>query len=236
VGYTISLGTWAAGTPLYIAAHAVVRIGGVNGIGATLPDQVDMVITFPGLGFGAPSYFDITVSGGTTLDGTYDGYCVDIDSGYFTPSVADVYSSYEPLPSGLIEKPENLDLVNWIINQDFVGQPSSCDGVYTWGDMQWVIWQLIEDNPPAEHSSLGDWSLCRAQEILAAAFANGEGFVAGCGEVMGVVLVPDFGPYRPHQPVLIWVDVPCAQEETAWSGELAFSEKNWATYFQYTLQ
>jgi hypothetical protein len=236
VTYTIPLGDWALGTELLIAAHGVVQTGGAGGLGGTLPDQVTIDVTYPGLGFGAPSYFDIAVSGGTILDGMYDGYCVDTDSGVGS-GTANVYSTYEPLPPGLIEHPENLDLVNWIINQGFEGQPSGCGGVYTFGDVQWAIWQLIEDNPPADHVSLGDWSECRAQEILAAAYANGEGFVPGCGDVMGIILAPVSG----NQPVLIWVEVPCAEDETVWGGDyfgtpMEFPGRNWAIYFAYSVQ
>ena len=110
----------------FIAAHGVVQTGGADGLEAMLPDQVTISTVYPGLEFSAPSYFDITVSGGTTLDGTYDGYCVDTDGGAVS-GTANVYSSYEPLPQTRIEYPENLDLVNWIINQGFEGQPSvSC--------------------------------------------------------------------------------------------------------------
>lgn len=237
VTYQIPL-TWDPGTPLLIAAHGVVQTGGMDGLEATLPDQVTMATAFPGLGFGAPSYFDVTVSGGTTLDGMYDAYCVDTDRGRLVEGLVNVYSSYEPLPPSVpIEKPENLDLVNWIINQDFAGKPSGCDGAYTYGDVQWAIWQLVEDNPPADHVSLGDWSLCRAQEILAAAFANGEGFVPGCGDVMGIIL----DPVEWRQPVIIWVEVPCAEDETVWGGDyfgtpLEFPGNNWAIYFAYTVQ
>jgi hypothetical protein len=234
--YTIPL-SWVSGTEILIAAHGVVQTGGADGLGATLPDQVTMMITYPGTGSGAPSYFDIDVSGGTMLDGTYDGYCVDLDGG-FVSGTANVYSSYEPLPSGLIEKPENLDLVNWIINQDFVGQESACGGYYTFGDVQWAIWQLVEDDQPGNTSSLNPWSLCRAQEILDAAYANGEGFVPGCGDKMAIILAPEF--YW-QQAVLIWVEVPCAEDETVWGGDyfgtpLEFPGDNWAIYFAYTVQ
>jgi hypothetical protein len=238
VTYSIPL-TWDPGAELLIAAHGVVQTGGLDGLEAALPDQVTIAVTFPATG-GAPSYFDIAVSGGTTLDGTYDGYCVDLDGGY-VDGIANVYSSYEPLPTGVrIEYPENLDLVNWIINQGFVGQPSQgCDGNYTYGDVQWAIWQLVEDDQPNNTSSLGDWSECRAQEILAAAYANGEGYVPGCGEVMGIILIME--EYWWNQPILIWIDVPCAEDETAWGGDyfgtpLEFPGENWAIYFAYTVQ
>ena len=229
---------WDIGDELYIAAHAEAKQllgyeGDLAGLIAGLPDQVTALVYFPGDQFGGPSYFDAALSGGTTLDGMYDAWCVDTDSvmRYEQLFIADVYSSYEPLPAGLIEFPENLDLVNWILNQHFVGQPSSCGGDYTYGDVQRAIWELIEDNPV--DAGLGDWSPCRVAEILADATANGEGYLPGCGDLMGVILVPTDG----LQPFMIGVEVPCVPvygEETAWAAGFEFPGNNWAMYFTYT--
>jgi hypothetical protein len=238
VEYEIPL-SWAPEAEILIAAHGVVQTGGTDGAGATLPGQVTIDVTYPGLGFGAPSYFDIAVSGGTTLDGTYDGNCVDLEGGP-PGGTANVYSSYEELPPGVIQHPENLDLVNWIINQDFVGKPSGCDGAYTFGDVQWAIWKLIDGGDPSPGAllSLKDWSECRAQEIFSAASANGEGFVPGCGDKMAIILAPEI---TWTQSALIWVDVPCAEDETVWGGDyfgtpLEFPGDNWAIYFAYSVQ
>lgn len=237
--YAIPL-TWDPETDILIAAHGVVQTGGMDGLGATLPDQVTIVTVYPGLGYGAPGYFDVTVSGGTTLDGTYDANCAELAGG--PPSgMAYPYLSTESIPDGVVQKPENLDLVNWVINQDFVGKTSGCGGVYTWGDVQWAIWKLVDGREPDAGvlSSLQDWSECRAQEIVDAAIANGEGFVPGCGDVMGIILAPEIWW---TQSVLIWIPAPCAAEdETAWGGDyfgtpLEFPGDNWAIYFAYKVQ
>jgi hypothetical protein len=236
--YSIPI-SWDPGTEVLIAAHGVVQTGGLHGLQASLPDQVTLAVTHPGLGFGAPSYFDIAVSGGTTLDGTYDGNCAALQGG--PPSgTAYPFSSYEAIPEGVVQHPENLDLINWIINQDFVGKASGCDGVYTFGDVQRAIWELLDGGEPTPGAiaSLFDWSPCRAQEIVAAAIANGEGFVPGCGDVVVILLVPEV---TWTQPVFIWVELPCPEDETAWGGDyfgspLEFPGKNWAIYFAYTVQ
>jgi hypothetical protein len=120
--YVIPLGDWEAGEDLFIAAHGVVEELGASAydFGMLLPPMVTMQVSYPGTAFGAPSYFDVTISGGTLLDGTYDDYCVDSERGIDRdfPYMANVYSSYETLPPGVVDYPENLDLVNWIINQD----------------------------------------------------------------------------------------------------------------------
>jgi hypothetical protein len=239
VTYEIPL-SWAPDTELLIAAHGVVQTGGMNGSGVTLPDQVTISTVYPGLGYGAPGYFDITVSGGTTLDGTYDGNCAELAGGP-PGGMAYPYLSTESIPGGVVQKPENLDLVNWVINQGFVGKISGCGGAYTWGDVQWAIWKLVDGRQPdaGALSSLLFWSECRAQEIVDAALANGEGFVPGCGEVVVIILAPEI---TWTQSVIIWIPVPCAAEdETAWGGDyfgtpLEFPGDNWAIYFAYTVQ
>jgi hypothetical protein len=229
---------WDPNTDVYVAAHAVVsKEGGLNGLETALPDQVTMSVQYPYSG--GPAYFPVTtISGGTLLDGTYEGWCIDTDNVIYqnTDYTANVYSSYEDL-TGLVEFPENMDLVNWIINQDFVGQSSpGCGEYYTYGDIQRAIWSLLEDNNST--SGLGPWSQCRVDEILAAALANGEGFVPGCNDLVAVVLAPvNTNQVIIAQVTLIDVMVPCYPiDETAWGEGDDFPGKNWAMYFTYTIQ
>jgi hypothetical protein len=233
---------------LYIAAHALVRLvepvdyeSDLPGFEAALPDQVTMSVQYP-YG-GGPAYFPVTtVSGGTVLDGTYLGWCVDTENVIYqnTSYTANVYSSYESLPDGTVDYPENLDLVNWIINQGFVGQPSSgCSGNYTYGDVQRAIWELIDDQ--VSTAGLGSWSQCRVNEILAAAYANGEGFVPDCGDVIVVILAPVNGQQVIiAQVTTIEVEVPCIpiyRFETAWGeGDEFTVGRDWSMYFMYTVQ
>lgn len=237
--------TWDPFEVLYIAAHAVVQsfVGyenpNLDNFAAALPAQVSMSVQYPYPG--GPAYFPVTTVTGYTLTGTYEGWCVDTDHtiSQNTNYTANVYSSYETLPEGLLEFPENLDLVNWIINQGFVGQPSTCDGNYTYGDIQRAIWALVEDNQSS--SGLGSWSQCRVDEILAAAYANGEGFEPGCEDYVAVILQPIGGQQvvTIAQVTFASVGVPCDpifQYETAWGDGLDFPGKNWSTYFAYAVQ
>lgn len=240
VTYTIPL-DWGCDEEIYIASHAVVKketdLADLPGLEAALPDQVTMTVVHPGGGFGAPSYFDATISGGTVLDGTYDNYCIDTDHTIAPGAsyIANVFSSYGLLPEGTVEYPENLDLVNWIINQGYVGQPSACGGNYTYGDVQRAIWALVEDNQST--SGLGAWSQCRVDKIIEAAYASGEGFVPGCGDQVAVILMPvDGSQITIAQVTFIQVGVPCLYiEETAWRGCEEFPGKNWALYSTYKI-
>ncbi|MFX0105536.1 MAG: hypothetical protein ACFE75_08600, partial [Candidatus Hodarchaeota archaeon] len=240
--YEIPL-TWNMDDLIYIAAHAEVQ--GIIGYETpdliafkdALPNQVTMNVTYPYTG--GPAYFpETTISGGTNLDGVYEGWCVDTDNVISTniDYTANVYSSYEELPIGLIEGSGNLDLVNWIINQGFIGQPSTCGEVYTYGDIQRAIWTLVED--VQLDSGLGPWSQCKVDEILAAAQANGESFEPECGDSIAVILEP-LDCDQVAQVILIDVGLECIpiyQSETAWGDGYEFPGKNWATYFIYTVQ
>jgi len=235
-------------TDLYIAAHAAVRKAvsfeqpNLDSFAAALPEQVTFTVQYPYIG--APSFFPATtVSGGTMLDGTYDGWSIDTDHVLYPSKLylANVYSSYETLPDGLVEHPENLDLFNWIINQDFVGQISPGDNKpYSYGDVERAIWTLLEDvvkNPPAP------WSQTHVDEIIAAAYANGEGFQPGCNDRLMVILQPvaeyPAPAYWLKMIIAIGLGLPCTptyQSETAWAAGSNFPGANWAMYFNYTIQ
>jgi len=226
----------------YIAAHAVVcQYGGLDGLEYSLPPSVTMKVQYPQAG--GQAYFpNVTVTNGGFLNGSYPGWCVDTDNtiGQNTNYTANVYSSYESLPAGTVEFPENLDLVNWILNQNYVGQTSPNGfGTYTYGDVQRAIWTLVEDN--LSTAGLGNWNQNRVDEILAAAYASGENFEPGCDEYVAVVLVPVAGT-TPQQIIiaqvtLIELQILCETRcETAWGYGTGFPGKQWATYVEYTVQ
>jgi len=214
---------------MFVAAHAVVsKLDGISDVEMTLPDQVNFEAKL-GTTFGYPSYLDAYVSGGTILDGTYDGYCIDLDLNLYPSTIftADVFSSYEDLGT-IVEHPENMDLVNWIINQEYTTKSPAClDRNFTYGDIQVAIWTLIDDSQ-IETNGLEEFNQCAVDEIIAAAQANGEGFVPGCGEKMVIVLKP----VTPVQSIIIWKEVPCGGEETAWGKGVEFPGDDWSMYFK----
>ena len=133
----------------------------------------------------------------------------------------------EELREDILNNPENLDLVNYILNQDFVGMSSTCNGLYTWGDIQQAIWVLVEEKM-LSNSHTGAWSQCRVNEIIANAIANGEGFVPSCGDVIAIILEPQ--SLNQGQVSIIELPILCHDCETAWGDGTEFNSKNWATY------
>lgn len=244
VDYLIPLPYDAGGDGVHVAAHAVVESGAADIAGlesllpATTPFRLDRLTP-------RDSYLDVTISQGSILDGIRDAWCIDLDR-QIVPNRnygADVYSSYSAAAlaglDGKLEKPENLDLINWILNQDFVGSTSSTGETVTYGDVQRAIWTLIEDEN--SNAGLGPYSQARANEIVAAALNYGEGFAPACGDQIAVILVPgtrqaDGSLTSLQQVLILTIPVPCdgtGDDETAWGAGTGFPGSNWAMYFGY---
>ena len=204
-GFTLPASAYGGGGfNVKACANVVNNRTNLDNLAAGLPNTVSLRVAHPGTA--APlSYFDTTVTNGGTLNGFYaDSWCADSDrtisSGITYNNVA-VYSSYENLPLtrpatisepaeyGGVEKPQNLDLVNWILNQHYVGQASPGGyGIYTYGDVQRAIWQLLEDDQST--AGLGSWNVNRVNEIAAAALVHGEGFVPSCDQTVAILFRP----------------------------------------------
>jgi hypothetical protein len=156
-----------------------------------LPETLNACTTAKGVD-ADNSYFNLTIND-SSLAGDYGAWCVDVDLSLNADECfeAKVYSSYESLPEGKFEHPENFDLINWILNQNFIGSASPSGGTYTFGDLQWAIWELIDDQNCALCAYLGsDWSKTKGQEIVDLALANGEGYEPGDGDSLAIVLIP----------------------------------------------
>jgi len=177
----------------YVAAHAKVQNCDQNGQPNLLPEFPEDANMTPNW---LPSdMVDYTVK--AVMDfGTYSGFCVDnsryIGSG--SNRSVELLSSYDEMPECsasemFIEKPENLDLINWIINN----RQSNWDR----RTLQAVIWKLI--NPSGNLTNYLDpqgsnyWTHNAAlrEEIFALAIANGEGFTPGENQK---ILVLVYGP------------------------------------------
>lgn len=234
---------WVAPKDLLITADAeVVPIHGytsdVTAFAETLPDAIALSVVHP-----SPdrmAYSLATIAEGDFLDGFHYSWCVDLDrkieqNTWYT---ADVYSIFEKLPKYFIEFPENLDLVNWILNADFVGKPSLSGGNYTFGDIQRLIWGLLDnENSPF---GLDPWSQKRVDEIYELAKASGEGFIPACNQRLMLILVPvDEIHEIIAQPICIAFPVPCVpavNKATASVQTVYKSEKKWGSPFVTPVQ
>lgn len=231
----------------YIAAHAVVSYNSLEATDYTesfLPSELtEVCFDYPGPD--GESYLTVTINDIGILNGIHGGWCADRDADIWGACfTADVYPSYLPDLEISLDHPENLDIVNWLLNQDFIGQPSGVTGEdntpedYTAGDVQWAIWLLLNDNVDdrGDLEPLGGYSEQRVIEILEVARDEGEGFLPGCGDLVLVILAPYYDEFTDCQEVLITVPLECGSE-TAWGGGtegILFSDKDWSTYFTYT--
>jgi hypothetical protein len=141
----------------------------------------------------ASSYFSISVQDSGLLNGTYPGWCIDWNHPIEDETTYSMkfYSSYnQNLPAGFVAHPENLDKVNWLINQDFVGKTAGGSlGIYTSGDVQLAIWTLIDDN--FNGTTVGPYSEARVQKIVSLSGQYGPGFYPTCRQE--VVILIDSG-------------------------------------------
>lgn len=201
--------------------------------------------------YGQPSYFDMKLSGNAYYSGLgagayLDTWCLNPDveieqtvsliGNKLVPNGvtydATLYSSYEIglLPAGITAQidEDNLDLVNWVLNQNFTTNPQ-----YNYGEVQAAIWVLLggqndgtvdgvyrvsdyETNQGAIDAgamTATDYGILAAGDVLyddvysivTAAQASGEGFVPNHTQYMGVIVDPTDPSTGVHSQPLITV-------------------------------
>ncbi|WP_374301353.1 thioester domain-containing protein, partial [Paracoccus sp. (in: a-proteobacteria)] len=180
-------------------------------IKASLPASGTMVV---GVENGEDFYsITLTGTGDARLDGqTFDiAYCVSrfLPLEFDTPTSVSISLADEASAPDSVKHSENLDLVNWILNQDF-GSMDNGDGkgqTYTEAEIQGAIWGLTDDFVYINEALPGFGTKANAQEIYDLALANGEGFEAGEGDIIGLILDPH-SSHAPlsEQPLIIGVN------------------------------
>jgi len=185
----------------------------IETINASLPDTVTVTYQFSDDGA-----FQVDIDSSDSrldTDGfTIDVFCVDFDTTFINNAMVEtnVYASVDPqpdatpdqidaLPDGIVPNEGNLDLVNWILNQDFRNMDNG-DGTstnYTGNEIQDAIWFLTNDRdvpsipflPAAQANSqeIIDFAL-NDIDMDGVADGGAEGFVAGEGDLVGVILAP----------------------------------------------
>jgi len=135
------------------------------------PDKVSLVVQYP-----APDcYYRITLghipSGYHVSNGTYRGWCVDLDHYIYSGVTywAEMYSTYDPSNP---YKNGNWSMINYILNH------KQGDRI----DVQGAIWYFTGGKWPDRPA---------AQAMINDALANGTCFSPGPGEILAVVLYID---------------------------------------------
>lgn len=97
---------------------------------------------------------------------------------------------------------DNLDLINYILNQDHEN-----NGFTGW-EVQRAVWELTNDDDLAFLDGVdpGFGSDANVDLILADAAALGEGFVAGVGDVVGLIIDPGDADPANTQPFIVAVN------------------------------
>ena len=141
----------------------------------------------------------LTASVDFDQDGVYDvvsdAYCVDLANTirpgreYCALTLSSYDESVYNLPAILY--PENMDLVNYVMNNFQIGQVMSDGEVLTGGSIQQTMWRLIyTDGANPGSSGEGRSSINHIVEMMTEAFDMGEDFVPECGGYVAVVLYP----------------------------------------------
>eukprot|EP00903_Cladosiphon_okamuranus_P021213 g19486.t1 len=191
---------------------------------ASLPETMDYQIvsdqTFPL----DPSSFEIKISnsGDTRLDGVIfeNAYCLSFyeevaEGGNYTDAPmnsgtvlcstdADVASVFNPNQISVFNgntAAENMDLINWILNQNFEG-----NGYSGW-EVQRAIWELTDDRDLGYMDNVEDMGEdVNVQEILNLASAH-EGYVPSMGGNIGLIVDPGDANELNLQPFIVSVNI-----------------------------
>lgn len=141
------------GCSCYFAAHAVVkRTTECHKINAAKtiydPDfSLPQFAQFRAYLGGSNSLYRLEVRGDHPLNGNgFNGYCLDRDTDVRMGRWydAEVVWNWEEL-DGVIDRPENMDLVEWIVTQNMVGRRSYCGEIVNRHHVQNAIWYLVDD-------------------------------------------------------------------------------------------
>ena len=210
-------------TGVKVAAHAEVLAWSVP-----LGGVVQYRVQFPA----TDSYFDAYV----TYDGMTDyfrAFCVDLSRTINSGQTFDamLYSTLDP--TAPVDHPENLDVANYILNNQDHYMRSFGAG---WEEIQGALWKVLDneyDCPNTGSCNLGSitFDVAKVNHIVADAMIAGDGFMPGADDVIGILV---FIPGKQFTVFQITMIEAYLGEETAWGDGrdgLQFG-KGWATYFE----
>lgn len=168
----------------------------VDAVVNTNPFSVDFPVTVVS---------DNPVLGGPTGERVFDdaiAYCIDREGdlpfGVDILSEVFVADADEPALADAVVNEQNLDFVNWILNQDFqnldagtlddgdFNTPGATGRNYNFSEVQDAIWFFTDDEVIDANTEFG----ANSQEIIDAALQFGDDFEAGEGDLVGLAFVP----------------------------------------------
>ena len=191
--------------------------GGINAFNNLFPETgIDLKVKFTGdagRNDGA-SFIDAVFKGPNVpvalQDKTFDGYCVDQQTGMNTGvwynakaySFLEVdWENYQVPPDSNIQHPENMDKVAWCINNFFpgteytLGEETSFEETFVLhsNHLQKAIWRILKDKQedPTPHRII--------DLVMNECLSKGQGFVPGCDDLAPVVVVPLGADGKPKQ-------------------------------------
>jgi hypothetical protein len=242
--------------PILVGVHAVVEAkSGIQALDLILPQPVEYKLSKDAGSDEGASFFDTKFKGESFLSGlVVDGYCVDVEHTISTKPVHEgtAYSYLDPfLANTNIVKPENLDLVAWVINHFAPGDLLVDDAgimephILSSGTLQRAIWYITDEEQAT--AGLGkSWSDDWAQHIADQAMEN-DFYEPGCDDLVPIVLVPvvEEKQHTIIQVRLAELGIPCdvggGGLETAWAAMpgmieplgFQFHGSNWFTYVEF---
>jgi hypothetical protein len=171
---------------IYIAAFARIAYGEV------LAEEGEVSIERTHR-LGDPSYFLTTLSV-SDIEIDYYGYCLqgdqlmDVD----TTHTINLESSLSPdtsLLESVIDESQNIDLVNWVLNQQRSIWTRSDGEAATGADIQMAIWRLIESTgTPTGTYIQNKFDPNLVEQIVEEARLKGDGYRPVCGQKELIVL------------------------------------------------
>ncbi|PJI86372.1 cadherin domain-containing protein [Yoonia maricola] len=189
--------------------QATVTVNGelntVDTIADTLPTEA--VVVQGGFAVGAGYSSTIDGTGDSRLDGLFieSAYCIerqedfvaDIDVTMNLAAGTESAIDADAFSNNLVE---NLDAINWLLNQNFTEQSNgdtsgaTAGRNYTEAEIQHAIWGLTDGNSQMNLDTFigGQYNGTQenVDELLELALANGEGFEAGEGDLLTLILDP----------------------------------------------
>jgi len=182
---------WSMGFCVGVCAEEYFDIPAFND--AVLSTDASVLVQYNGGSTVAP-YFTgyVDIDGDGVDDVVGNTWCVDLANTIASNReyCAITASSYDIAVDNLpgINQPENFDLANYVLNTFPIGTVMGDGNILTAGSVQRAMWTLIYGS--ARNAGEGPWSQAHLDEMLGAAFADGEGYVPDCGGVVAVVVYP----------------------------------------------